>query len=111
MQDAYVVEANAIGTWNQIGYTAPGQSSQGGAESTVLFYKENATGYQWQAIPKVNMNDCTTSETNGWKLGAKASVVNDRGEVLYKTDGSTKCTGLTPSFIALTSGRSTASVD
>lgn len=111
MQDAYVVEANAIGTWNQIGYTAPGQSSAGGAESTVLFYKENATGYQWQALPKVNMNDCVSTSQNGWKLGAKANVVNDRGEVLYKTDGDDTCTGLTPSFAALTSGRSTASVE
>ena len=40
MQDAYAVEALAVGSWNQIGYTGPGTSSAGGSASNVLAYKE-----------------------------------------------------------------------
>ena len=111
MQDAYAVEALTVGSWNQIGYTGPGTSSVGGSSSNVLAYKEIAVADNkagWQALALTSMNECTTAKTNGWKLEAKnnSSSAEGKGDVLYKASGDGECTGLTPSFAALTSGRS-----
>lgn len=111
MQDAYAVEAMALGTWSQIGYTGPGSNSASGSQSSVLTYLETTTaGEQWTAKPNgTKLNDCGTDKL--WKLGAYYdNSKNDQGQgnVLYKAGGDPECLGLTPSFTGLTSGRSTS---
>lgn len=109
MQDAYVVEkGDAVGTWNEIGYTGPGSVASGLSESAVFNYTEGtSTDERWKAQPKQKLNECTTSKL--WKLGAQldaAATANGQGSVLYKAGGVSACYDLTPSFKSLTSGRS-----
>ena len=106
MQDAYVVEkGDAIGTWNQIGYTGPGTNgtvnSKGSAKSAAFEYSEadlTDSGDNWVASPVNKLNDCT--DAMSWKLSANQSNVK------YKAGGNSECTGLTPAFSKLTDGRS-----
>ena len=111
MQDAYVVEANGIGTWNQIGYTGPGANatvdSKGSAQSAVFKYTETATGDEaetWTANPLTKLNDCQSTES--WWLKPKLDNSNEgQSNVKYKVGGSDDCTGLTPAFAKLTDSR------
>ena len=111
MQDAYVVEAQKLGKWSEIGYTGPGSNSASGAASAVFTYTESVTvGSQWNATPKSKLNDCNTD--NKWILGAYLDNTNEgQANVAYKAgqaSGKTGCLELTPSFTQLTSGRSTS---
>lgn len=107
LQDAYAVEAAAIGSWQKIGYTGPGASSQSGSTTQNFTYKEAAASPQWSAIAAKKLNDCTAGKK--WTLGAAASANNDADgshyDVAYTAGGDGECTGLTPAFVQLTSGR------
>jgi len=105
MQDAYVVEANDIGTWAKIGYTGPGSNSASGAQSAVFLYTEGESAPQWNASPvNSKLNDCGTDES--WELSAyKDDSEEGQTNVKYNADGDDDCTALTPSFVNLHSGR------
>lgn len=98
------MEANAIGDWNKIGYTGPGASSAGGSETNVFSYIEGDAAPQWTATAKQKLNDC---DKGSWTLSAAESDHNEEGhyDVAYTAGGDGTCTGLTPSFVQLTSGR------
>ena len=111
MQDAYVVEALALGKWNQIGYTGPGSNSSSGSQTNVFIYKEAASAPQWSVTTRSKLNDCAANTANAWTLGAQLdtdATSKGQGNVKYYTGGNANCTGLTPSFDKLVEGRSTA---
>ena len=108
MQDAYAVEAQAIGTWNQIGYTGPGSNGSGSAKSNVFDYSEGASAPQWKVSPSQKLNDCAKGQASAWTLSAEASANNATSghyDIKYTTGGVDACLGLTPSFAQLVSGR------
>ena len=110
LQDAYVVEANKLGTWMQVGYTGPGTSVGGSSTETgIFYYKESASAPQWNVSTRQKLNSCTVGD-NKWQLTAKISGGEAEGQsnALYKVGGdATNCLALTPSFNGLVSGRST----
>ena len=112
MQDAYAVEAGAIGTWANIGYTGPGSNSSSGAQSAIFTYNEitkNGNYAGWQAKPSSGkLNDCNSATaTDVWKLHAQyISSADQQGSVGYKADGASACTDLTPAWDKLDDGRS-----
>lgn len=111
MMDAYVVEALALGTWSQIGYTGPGSNSSSDSQTNIFIYKEAAAAPQWTVTTRSKLNDCAANQANAWTLGAQldnAAVTAGQGNVKYYTGGNANCTGLTPSFAKLVEGRSTA---
>lgn len=110
MQDAYVAEqGDSVGTWQAIGYTAPGTYKSGStkeSETSNFTYKDNLnkttllTGMNntqlWQASNKTVLNKCPAAAN--WTLtGAVASA----GGALEYTAGynnKDKCSPLTPNF-------------
>ena len=83
MQDAYAQEKAAVGHWLEIGYSAPGTSSDN--KST---YKSNVFTYSgaetdgWIAKPTTaKLNDCETTE----QWGLKSSIATN-GEVKIEDD-------------------------
>ncbi|SOD12685.1 hypothetical protein SAMN06298224_0814 [Fibrobacter sp. UWB16] len=91
LQDAHASETGAIGTWQMIGYIAPGSKQGGSSESysTSVFDYTNAftgTGTSgttmvgsmaanqegWRATAKTALNDCTIQSY--WKI-----VMNQAG--------------------------------
>lgn len=116
MQDAFVSETGAYyGSWNIIGYTAPGQTQTGTATaatgSTNNFTYAQAGTYDadketaalgnsaakvWTATSIGKLNDCP--DKNEWSVsiqeGGSAS-----GSVTYTADiGADECKSLTPTF-------------
>ena len=110
LQDAYAVEGNKLGSWQAIGYSAPGgkMTSPGNGsmsyETSNLIYIEGVVGSaDWQAKPKVNLNDCKTTSSNGWKFKStfSAGTATDQGNYnLTFSDASSDaaCVGLTASW-------------
>ena len=101
LQDAYAVEANAMGDWNQIGYTAPGTRVTSGHYYTENFdYTDAYTVAQatWTAKAKVVLNACAV---NGlWTLTATKQVNQTTAQtyINFTAGGTDECRGLTPSF-------------
>ena len=109
MQDAYAVEASAIGSWAEIGYTGPGSNSSSGAKSAIFLYKEVAKGTNtagWEAQPQQKLNDCGTN--NKWTLNAQyiTAAGTQQGNVGYAANGDAVCKDLTPAWDKLDDGRS-----
>jgi prepilin-type N-terminal cleavage/methylation domain-containing protein len=107
MQQAYISEAMAIGTWTIIGYKAPGTNN----ETTNFNYdglKEDADGATnntvslatstvgWQAGNKAKLNDCGIVADN-WKVTVKGTEGDSEGTF----DATTRCTDLTPTFATI----------
>lgn len=108
LQDAYAVEANAMGDWNQIGYSAPGVKAAGKTNeyATDNFkYTDtfNSATSVWTATAKVALNECPAT-TGTWTLTASAqkNATTQQTYVNFTAGGEAKCTGLTPSFTKLT---------
>lgn len=100
MQDAYFQEVQRVGTWPEIGYSAPGTaiSNKSRYESSVFYFSGAATT-SWQATPKAKLNDCG-DEGEFWKL--TASTNGTPADVKIANDGSaTECLDLTASFLTL----------
>ncbi len=108
LQDAYVSESNTLGTWQLIGYVAPGAStaSQASPSTTNFTYygsisaatsisSGTSAGDAWVAKNNVALNDC--SANNGkWNIDISG---NDNGNsVSYSADVASACEQLTPSF-------------
>ena len=87
MQDAYFQEANDVGDWVKIGYTAPGAAAANNKSSfasNTFKYKGNdcgsGTACTWTAEPKQKLNDCLPSESEKWSLQAATSGNNGDGK-------------------------------
>ena len=107
LQDAYVSESNQLGSWELVGYVAPGASSanQSSPQTTNFTYSgpgiTSATSIEagtvadnaWKADNRVALNDCAIGAGN-WKI--KITANSNGNSVSY--DATTACTQLTPSF-------------
>ncbi len=116
LQDAYVSESNAVGTWKLIGYVAPGATSAAAAGNTTNFaYTAGGTAVTidgnsavalttlgssgavtWQAKNKVALNECAIADANIWTITTKEA--SNGNSVTYTADVSDACFQLTPSF-------------
>jgi len=108
MQDAYAVEAGAIGSWAEIGYTGPGSNSNSGAQSAIFTYNEvqkNGNTAGWTAhATSGKLNDCDATEY--WRLYAQyITSADQQGSVGYNATGDAHCTDLTPAWSKLDDGR------
>ena len=106
LQDAYVSESNSLGTWQLIGYVAPGAStaSQSSPQTTNFTYYGSITAATeissgvsannaWVASNRVALNDCAVGAGN-WHIDI---TTNSNGNsVSYAA--ATACTQLTPTF-------------
>ena len=116
LQDAYVAEQAAMGSWTKIGYAMKNGDSFGytGAlanDATVLVADLGKGGtLGWTATSKVKLNDCVNASTWTIKVYA-ASSSGAEGMVGYKTNISAQnCADLTPSFGKLASAAGDATV-
>lgn len=116
LQDAYVAEQAAMGSWTKIGYAMKNGDSFGytGAlanDATVLVADlGNGGTLGWTATSKVKLNDCVNASTWTIKVYA-ASSSGAEGMVGYKTNISAQnCADLTPSFGKLASASGDATV-
>ena len=94
MQDAYFQEKQEVGTWPEIGYSAPGtrMTDKSSYESSVFWFT-GADTKGWNAKPKAKLNDCET--TMGWHLLAS----KNNGDVKIEDQTSDpECLELTASF-------------
>ena len=111
LQDAYVSEANKVGSWKLIGYVAPGSTSASAAGQTTNFdYTAGETleltadavdiaGFNaitWQAKNRVALNDCAVANDNVWTVTTAAAT--NGNSVTYTAAVATNCSQLTPSF-------------
>ena len=106
LQDAYFSEANHVGNWAIIGYTAPGTAS-GTTSSTTNFTYEQKGDYAnntiatdptnqevWRSTAKVVLNDCGTEDY--WYV--EATVTSAKVSFNAKLSDETNCLTLTPTF-------------
>ena len=107
LQDAYVSESNTLGTWELVGYVAPGASSAGqtspsttnftyygaGITSATSIDADTDVSGAWNADNRVALNDCAIGAGN-WKVAIKGNA--NGNSVSY--EASTDCDQLTPSF-------------
>lgn len=103
LQQAYVSEAAAYGSWKLIGYTAPGDNGSttnfeftakalGGDDDSATA----ATNDVWTAKNKTKLNDCVSAEKN-WTISTGA--IGSAGQDTYTaTVASVECKALTPTF-------------
>ena len=92
MFDAYVMEKQAAGDWEQVGYTGPGSQKDKTSSATQVIKYFEAANNVWTAQPLGALNDCTTSMT--WTITPTIDGTNVR----YVTGGDTQCKSLTPSW-------------
>lgn len=107
LQDAYAVEANTLGDWNQIGYSAPGTKQTSAQYKTDNFTYDDVdftvAKATWQATAAKVLNDCAIGKT--WVLEATTAVSTadaNRNYIKFEAKGDAECLGLTPSFTKLT---------
>lgn len=109
MQQAYISEAMAIGTWTIIGYKAPGagnkttnftydglkENDDGASENTVALSTETEG---WKAANNAKLNDCNGDGTTfNWRVKVKGTEGDSEGTFTSETD----CTDLTPTFATI----------
>ena len=113
LQDAYVAEAAAMGSWAKIGYAMKDGDSFGytkgalGDGSNTTLVESLGNGVEgWRATSKVKLNDCPNASY--WNITVKAATNSAQGMVSYTTaveggDKDQECKDLTPSFSKLDS--------
>lgn len=109
MQQAYISEAMAIGTWTIIGYKAPGadnkttnftydglkEDDDGATDNTVALSTETVG---WKAANNANLNDCDgNGSTFNWTVTVKGEEGDSEGTFEAKVPGD-GCKELTPTF-------------
>ena len=108
LQDAYAAESNKLGTWTDIGYTAPGTKQSGGSfKSNVFEYSGDMTaatdlttegaaptGDEWKAAALTALNDCPSSAT--WTINVTGKTTGVTYVNGYSNEDA--CKPLTPSF-------------
>lgn len=103
LEEAYVAENAAVGTWVQIGYEAPGtKKSVTEYENTNFTYTEVSSGAEWKATTKVALNDCAVG--GFWTLSVTASST---GVTVADANSTSNCVALTASWSSLARGSST----
>lgn len=110
MQDAYFQEKGAVGNWQAIGYSAPGEKKNTNSyASNVFAFSGSATcgsgttACTWIAKPKTKLNDCTTSmkwQLNATNYGTAADGVYEKFTLTDGTSDS-QCLALTASWTSL----------
>ena len=100
LQDAYVTERNAVGDWNQVGYTGPGTRDNSGSYHSENFNYYGGEG-TWTASNMNKLNECAAGGL--WPLTAETKDLNSADQSSMKitigADGKNGlCQGLTPSF-------------
>lgn len=121
LQDAFIAETGTYyGSWNKIGYTAPGQTTAGNKTSatgstTNFTYSQVGTyddaetatvpaagsGAQvWKAANRLKLNDCPAAENWNIKLEAGGSAAGAVKYTAYYKDDAAKaaCSPLTAAF-------------
>ena len=118
LQDAFVAEAGAIGSWGKIGYAVPA-SSNFTYDDPTAFTNDNTTNIDaigstgvvhWQGDNNTKLNDCTMHSK--WQVKVSSPDNNTQGLVKYEAgvDGeafgpsastSTNCLTLTPNFVKI----------
>lgn len=99
LQDAYAAEMNDVGTWTEIGYTAPGQRTDASNYSSKEFDYHGGDG-TWDATNKAQLNDCASAKN--WELTASAGQdATTKNNLMSIAVTINNCAGLTPSFAAL----------
>lgn len=96
MQDAFAQEKGRVGTWLEIGYTAPGSASNGKSTyKSKVFTYGSADDSTWTATPNSTaLNECGTDKS--WKLNATTS---SNGDVTIADGGTdSECKVLTASW-------------
>ena len=114
LQDAYVSESNAVGSWKLIGYVAPGSTSASTEGSTTNFAYTAGTDLTfagdtlgistvgttgkvtWQAKNRVALNECAVDDANIWTITTKAA--DNGNSVTYTAAVAASCQQLTPTF-------------
>ena len=104
LQDAYVSESNAVGTWTIIGYkmdnttnfTYTGYTSDNDGTTALTSLGQNTIG--WQAANKVALNDCGANACK-WQL--QMNQADNGNGVSYTPALSGNAIPLTPSFTKL----------
>ena len=106
LQQAYFSEANHVGNWAIIGYTAPGTGSGTTSSTTNFTYEQKGTyddntiatdpnGEEvWRSTAKVVLNDCGTDDY--WSV--KATVSSAKVSFDATLSDETNCLTLTPTF-------------
>ena len=102
MQDAWIQENANVGNWKEIGYTAPGASTNASSYASGVFIytgSSDGTGKSWSATPKSGnkLNDCAPGEE--WALTVTAA--SGSLTVSQHADTDTDCTDLTASWSKL----------
>ena len=106
--DAYAAESNKLGTWTDIGYTAPGtKQASGSFKSNVFEYSGDMTtttdltaegaaptGDEWKAAALTALNDCPATAT--WTINATGKTTGVTYVNGYSNEAA--CKPLTPSF-------------
>ena len=113
LQDAYAVEANAVGSWQAIGYSAPGEKTSEAEAGTSQTYQTTNFEYiegvitqaDWRAKPRVKLNDCAAN-SDGWKMKSSftAGSETDAGNYQLSFEDNSSdaaCKGLTASWANL----------
>ena len=106
LQDAFVTEKNAVGDWNEVGYTGPGNrvTTVSYASANFAYYQDGSTKGTWVAKNLVVLNECAAN-TEAWKLTASVASETAQGTKpmrLVADQSQGICLGLTPSFSSLT---------
>lgn len=114
LQDAYVAEAAAMGSWAKIGYAMKdgdtfGYTKGDLADNATTLVESLGGGVEgWRATNKVKLNDCANNQA--WTITVAAASNSAQGMVSYTAAGpeaynaeSQPCNDLTPSFKKLSS--------
>ena len=97
-------ESNKVGTWQLIGYVAPGAAAAGSSGTTTNFTYTTAIAAEaaivgftaasgWKAQNNVALNECAAN-TGNWNIQVAAATNNNS----LSYTASTACAQLTPSF-------------
>lgn len=115
MQQAYVSEANKIGGWQLIGYTAPGKKDATSGETNNFTYSSSMNASDtssstadnaWKAANLAKLNDCekSTDDAPNWSVNVS---IDDNGADSYETKANgDDCEALTPTFAKIGEGAS-----
>jgi len=107
MQDAFALERNELGSWTEIGYSAPGKKKHASSyESDNFVYfgtavnSTNAKTSVTDALKiqnKAKLDDCAIG--GYWSMDITNGTGNNQGNVAYDTKtSSAQCEGLAPAF-------------
>lgn len=97
-----MVENAAVGSWIEIGYSAPGERSASNSfKSKEFHYVETASGH-WASGNENKLDACAAESgwtATHWTLEATAGTgASSKGQMSLTQGGTTECVALTPAF-------------